>query len=589
MASGKLYWKLLTASSQTYVAQVCDVAANKVVSKVKRLGGGFGGKETRSIQLTGIVSLAAKRTGRPVRCMLNRDEDMVTSGQRHPFLARWKVGVNKDGKLQALDADVFCNAGWSQDLSAAVVDRSLSHSDGCYLIPNVHVRGRLCKTNTMSNTAFRGFGGPQGMFIAESYMEEIADRLDIPVEKLREINFYKPLEETHFNQSLNDWHVPIMYQQVKDEVQYAERQEAITKFNETHKWKKRGLALIPTKFGISFTALFLNQAGALVHIYHDGSVLVAHGGTEMGQGLHTKMTMIAAEALGVPLSDVYISETATNTVANTSSTAASASSDLNGYATFNACAQINARLAPYREKFGKDAPMKKLASAAYFDRVNLSANGFYKTPDIGYTWGPNVGQMFFYFTQGVSAAEVEVDTLTGDWTCLRADIKMDIGRSINPSIDYGQIEGAFVQGMGLFTTEESLWFRGGPMKGQLATRGPGAYKIPGFRDIPQEFNVSMLKGVQWENLQTIQRSRGVGEPPLFMGSAVFFAIRDALKAARKQYGVQAEIGIDSKDDGLLRLESPATPERIRTSCVDPIVKRSLVKPQEGEKSFFIAI
>jgi xanthine dehydrogenase/oxidase len=282
---------------------------------------------------------------------------------------------------------------------------------------------------------------------------------------------------------------------------------------------------------------------------------VAHGGTEMGQGLHTKMTMIAAEALGVPLSDVFISETATNTVANTSSTAASASSDLNGYAIFNACAQINARLAPYREKLGKDAPMKKLASAAYFDRVNLSANGFYKTPDIGYTWGPNTGQMFFYFTQGVSAAEVELDTLTGDWTCLRADIKMDIGRSINPSIDYGQIEGAFVQGMGLFTTEESLWFRGGPMKGQLATRGPGAYKIPGFRDIPQEFNVSMLKGVQWENLQTIQRSRGVGEPPLFMGSVVFFAIRDALKAARKQYGVQAELGSDSKDDGLLRLES----------------------------------
>jgi xanthine dehydrogenase/oxidase len=575
--------------TQTYVAQVCNVAANKVVSKVKRLGGGFGGKETRSIQLTGIVALAAKKTGRPVRCMLNRDEDMITSGQRHPFLARWKVGVNKDGKLQALDADVFCNAGWSQDLSAAVCDRALSHIDGCYLIPNVHVRGRLCKTNTMSNTAFRGFGGPQGIFIGESYMEEIADRLDIPVEKLREINFYQPDEETHFNQSLKDWHVPLMYKQVQEETSYAERREAVTKFNATHKWKKRGLALVPTKFGISFTALFLNQAGALVHIYHDGSVLVAHGGTEMGQGLHTKMTMIAAEALGVPLSDVFISETATNTVANTSSTAASASSDLNGYAIFNACAQINARLAPYREKFGKDAPMKKLASAAYFDRVNLSANGFYKTPDIGYTWGPNTGQMFFYFTQGVSAAEVEVDTLTGDWTCLRADVKMDVGRSINPSIDYGQIEGAFVQGMGLFTTEESLWFRGGPMKGQLATRGPGAYKIPGFRDIPQEFNVSMLKGVEWENLRTIQRSRGVGEPPLFMGSVVFFAIRDALKAARKQYGVQAEIGKDAKDDGLLRLESPATPERIRTSCADPIVKRAFVKPQEGEKSFFIAI
>jgi len=307
----------------------------------------------------------------------------------------------------------------------------------------------------------------------------------------------------------------------------------------------------------------------------------------MGQGLHTKMTMIAAQALGVPLQDVFISETATNTVANTSSTAASASSDLNGYAIFNACKQLNERLEPYRQRLGADASMHKLASAAYFDRVNLSANGFYKTPDIGYTWGPNTGQMFFYFTQGVAAAEVEIDTLTGDWTCLRADIKMDIGRSINPSIDYGQIEGAFIQGVGLFTIEESLWFRGGPMKGQLATRGPGAYKIPGFRDIPQEFNVSMLKGVTWENLQTIQRSRGVGEPPLFMGSSVFFAIRDALKSARKQYGVTADISDASP--GLLRLESPATPERIRTSCVDPIVKRAFVEPKEGEKSFFIAI
>lgn len=521
--------------------------------------------------------------------MLNRDEDMITSGQRHPFLARWKVAVNKDGKLQALDADVFCNAGWTQDLSGSVCDRALSHIDGCYRIPNVHVRGRLAKTNTMSNTAFRGFGGPQGIFISEQYMEEIADRLDIPVEKLREINFYQPNEETHFNQSLKDWHVPIMYKQVLEESNYAERREAVSKFNAEHKWKKRGLSIVPTKFGISFTALFLNQAGALVHVYHDGSVLVAHGGTEMGQGLHTKMTMIAAEALKVPLSDVFISETATNTVANTSATAASASSDLNGYAIFNACEQINARLAPYRERLGPDATMKQIAHAAYFDRVNLSANGFYKTPDIGFVWGPNTGQMFFYFTQGVAMSEVEVDTLTGDWTCLRADIKMDIGRSINPSIDYGQIEGAFVQGVGLFTTEESLWFRGGPMKGQLATRGPGAYKIPGFRDIPQEFNVSMLKDVTWENLQTIQRSRGVGEPPLFMGSVVFFAIRDALKAARKQYGVEATVGEDKKGDGLLVLESPATPERIRINCVDPIVKRAFVAPREGEKSFFISI
>ncbi len=561
---------------QSYVSQVTGVQANKIVSKVKRLGGGFGGKETRSIQLSGICATAANKVKRPVRCMLNRDEDMMTSGQRHPFLARWKVAVNKDGKLQALDADVFANAGWSQDLSGAVIDRALTHIDGCYQFPNVHVRGRLAKTNTVSNTAFRGFGGPQGMFIAETYMEEIADHLAIPVERLREINMYKPDHRTHFKQALKDWHVPLMYQQVLQGSDYAERRQAVNEYNAEHKWKKRGLAIIPTKFGISFTALFLNQAGALVHLYHDGSVLVAHGGTEMGQGLHTKMTMIAAQALGVPLSDVYISETATNTVANTSSTAASASSDLNGYAIFNACEQLNERLKPYREKLGKEASMKELVHAAYFDRVNLSANGFYKTPDIGYVWGPNTGQMFFYFTQGVAAAEVEIDTLTGDWTSLRVDIKMDVGRSINPAIDYGQIEGAFVQGQGLFTTEESLWHRA---SGQIFTRGPGTYKIPGFRDIPQIFNVSLLKDVTWENLRTIQRSRGVGEPPLFMGSSVFFAIRDALKAARKQYGEQE----------VLSLQSPATPERIRISCADPIIKRSLVEPREGEKSFFISI
>jgi len=335
------------------------------------------------------------------------------------------------------------------------------------------------------------------------------------------------------------------------------------------------MAIVPTKFGISFTALFLNQAGALVHIYHDGSVLVAHGGVEMGQGLHTKMVMIAAEALGVPQDNVFIAETATNTVANTSSTAASASSDLNGYAIFNACEQLNERLRPFREKM-PNATMKELAHAAYFARVNLSAQGYYRTPDIGYVWGENSGQMFFYFTQGVTAAEVQIDTLTGDWTPLRADIKMDVGRSINPSVDYGQIEGAYVQGQGLFTTEESLWHRA---SGQIFTRGPGNYKIPGFRDIPQVFNVSLLKDVEWENLRTIQRSRGVGEPPLFMGSAVFFAIRDALKAARKQWGVEE----------VLSLVSPATPERIRISCADPIVERARVTPKEGEKSFFVAI
>ncbi|KAK3490396.1 xanthine dehydrogenase [Neurospora hispaniola] len=576
--------------AQAYAARVLDVAANKIVVKVKRLGGGFGGKETRSVQLSSIIALAAQKTGRPVRCMLTREEDMVTSGQRHPFLGRWKMGVNKDGKIQALEVDIFNNGGWCWDLSAAVCERAMTHSDNCYHIPNMHVTGRICKTNTMSNTAFRGFGGPQGMFIAESYMNEVADRLGMPVERFREINFYQPGEHTHFNQEIQDWHVPLMWEQVMKEAEYESRREAIAKYNVEHKWRKRGLAIIPTKFGISFTALWFNQAGALVHIYHDGSVLVAHGGTEMGQGLHTKMTQIAAQALNVPLENVFISETATNTVANASATAASASSDLNGYAIYNACQQLNERLAPYREKLGPDATMKDLAHAAYFDRVNLSAQGFYKTPEIGYTWGENKGKMFFYFTQGVTAAEVEIDTLTGTWTCLRADIKMDVGQSINPAIDYGQIQGAFVQGLGLFTMEESLWMRNGPMAGNLFTRGPGTYKIPGFRDIPQQWNVSLLKDVEWKELRTIQRSRGVGEPPLFMGSAVFFAIRDALKAARAQYGVKAKVGAEGgEDDGLLRLESPATPERIRLACVDPIVERARVLPKEGEKSFFIAI
>lgn len=567
---------------------MCNVAQNKVVCRVKRLGGGFGGKESRAALLSTAVALAAKKSRRPVRCMLTREEDMVTMGQRHPFLGKYKVGVNKDGKIQALDCDIYCNGGWTMDLSAGVLGRALSHVDGCYYIPNVFVRGKVCKTNTVSNTAFRGFGGPQGMFIAESYMEEIADRLGMSIDTLREVNMYKDNETTHFNQKITDWHVPLMYRQVREEFDYPERRKAVAKFNQENKWRKRGVCLLPTKFGISFTALFLNQAGALVHIYQDGSVLLAHGGTEMGQGLHTKMCQIAAQALKVPLENVFISETATNTVANASPTAASASSDLNGFAVFNACEQINERLEPYRAKLGRDAKMGDLARAAYFDRVNLSAQGFYKTPEIGYDWETNSGKMFFYFTQGVTAAEVEVDCLTGTWTCLRADIKMDVGRSINPSIDYGQIQGAFVQGMGLFTMEESLWLRGGPMAGNMFTRGPGAYKIPGFRDVPQEFNVSLLKDVEWEELRTIQRSRGVGEPPLFMGGAVFFAIRDALKAARKASGVEPTIGEDDSP-GLLRLESPATPERIRLACEDDIMKRARVQPGEGEKSFFVYI
>jgi xanthine dehydrogenase/oxidase len=463
----------------------------------------------------------------------------MTSGQRHPFLARWKVAVNNDGMMQALDADIVSNGGWSQDLSASVCDRALLHVDGVYLIPNIHVRGRIAKTNTVSNTAFRGFGAPQGSFIAETYMSEVADHLGIAIEKFREINMYKPGDVTHFGQELKDFFVPLMYQQVQGESDYTRRQQEIGEFNKVHKWKKRGLAIIPTKFGVGFTAACLNQAGALVHIYRDGSILLAHGGIEMGQGLHTKVIMIAAEALKVPQESIFISETATNTIPNASSTAASVSSDLNGYAIWNACAQLNMRLAPYREKLGPGATMAELANTAYLDRINLSAQGFYKTPDIGFIWGPNTGQMFLYFTQGVTAAEVEIDTLTGNWTCLRADIKMDIGHSINPAIDYGQIEGAFIQGQGLFTTEEMLWYRA---SGQIFTRGPSTYKIPSSRDIPQEFNVSLLKDVEWENLRTIHRSKG---GPLLNNSQGGAIANDASKLVNPHYLWAAQFSLRS--------------------------------------------
>lgn len=504
----------------------------------------------------------------------------MTTGQRNPFQVHWKVGVSKDGMLQVLDADVYNNAGYSKDLSAAVMDRALTHMDNCYWIPHVHLRAHVCKTNTHSNTAFRGFGAPQGMYISESIMSAAADNLGISIDDLREKNLYKEGQLTPFLQRLEDWHVPQILKQIREESDYDRRVKEVEEFNSTHKWKKRGICCIPTKFGLSFaTAVHLNQAGALVHIYHDGSVLLAHGGTEMGQGLYTKMCQIAAQELNVSLDSIFTSETASNTVANTSPTAASSGSDLNGMAIQNACKQLNERLESYREKYGRDAPMKQLAHAAYLDRVNLSANGFWKMPDVGFLWGNYVDPlpMYFYFTQGAAISEVELDVLTGDHTVLRTDIKMDVGRSINPAIDYGQIEGAFVQGQGLFTMEESLWLTRG---GQLFTRGPGTYKIPGFSDVPQDFRVSLLKGVPWAKLRSIQSSKGIGEPPLFLGATVLFALREAVKAARKEMAVEGE------REKVLALDSPATPERLRLAVGDRIVKWAMVEAKEGEKGFF---
>lgn len=545
------------------------------------MGGAFGGKESRSVQLACLVAIAAKKARRPVRAMLPRDEDMMTTGQRHPVQCRWKVGVTNEGKLIALSADCYNNAGWSTDMSGAVMDRCCTHLDNCYEIPNVHIRGWVCRTNTHSNTAFRGFGAPQSMFFTETIMNAIAEGLKIPVDELRRRNLYTIGQRTPFLQQIDeDWHVPMLLEQVRKEARYDERREQIVRFNATHRWRKRGICLIPSKFGISFaTALHLNQAAASVKIYTDGSVLLNHGGTEMGQGLYTKMAQVAAQALGVPFESVFTQDTSSYQTANASPTAASSGSDLNGMAIQDACDQLNERLKPYREQFGPDATMAQMAHAAYRDRVNLAASGFWKMPKIGYQWGnydvETVKPMYYYFTQGVACTEVELDLLTGDHTVLRTDIKMDVGRSINPAIDYGQIEGAFVQGQGLFTMEESLWSR----SGQLATRGPGTYKIPGFSDIPQEFNVSFLQGVSWSHLRSIQSSKGIGEPPLFLGSTVLFALRDALRSAREQNGVQAALALDS----------PATAERLRLLVGDDLVKKSQVEAKEGETNFFVAV
>ncbi|KAF7324796.1 Xanthine dehydrogenase/oxidase [Mycena kentingensis (nom. inval.)] len=564
--------------AQKWIASVTGVPRNRIVAHAKRLGGGFGGKESRSVHLTAIAALAAKKTRRPVRCMLDRQEDIMITGQRHPCLTKWKVGFTKEGKLQTLSADFYANAGYSMDLSGGVCDRAIAHMENCYYIPDVDVRARCCKTNTVSNTAFRGFGGPQGMVVAEHYMQAIAEKLNLDIDHVRQINLYKEAQKTPYHQKVLDWHVPRMLSDCRRDSQYDERRAAVQRFNKEHKWRKRGIVLLPTKFGLAFGVKAMNQASALVHVYTDGSVLVAHGGVEMGQGLYTKCCQIAAQELGVPLKDVFTSESATNTIANSVPTAASAGSDLNGYAVYNACKDIKTRLEPYRQKLGPDAPLSALAGAAWLDRVSLSAMGYHATPDLGYEWNnPNeTGNLFHYFTQGVCVTEVEVDTLTGDHTVLRVDINMDVGKSLNPAIDYGQIEGAFIQGQGLCTIEESLWLR---HNGAIFTTGPGAYKLPGFSDIPQVFNVSLLRDAEWPNLGSIKASKGVGEPPLFLGCSVALAIRDALKAARADAGVHE----------MQEFRLPLTSERIRMACRDFLAEKGRVEAEDGQHNYFVHI
>ncbi|KAM4711210.1 xanthine dehydrogenase/oxidase [Anableps anableps] len=543
------------SESQSFVAKALGVPANRVLVRVKRMGGGFGGKESRTTMLSTVVAVAANKLKRPVRCMLDRDEDMLITGGRHPFYGKYKVGFLQSGKVVALDVAFYSNAGNSMDLSQAIMERALFHMENSYRIPNVRGQGFLCRTNLPSNTAFRGFGGPQGMMVAENWITDVAHSLGRSPEEVRQLNLYLEGESTPYNQILHGLTLDRCWDECLSRSEYEQRRAAADLFNRQNRWTKRGLAIVPTKFGISFTATFLNQAGALVHIYTDGSVLLSHGGTEMGQGLHTKMIQVASKVLGIPCSKIYISETSTNTVANTSPTAASASSDLNGAAIQNACETLLKRLERYKTKDPKGS-WEDWVKAAYFDRVNLSANGFYKTPDLGYNFDTNSGRAFNYYSYGVACSEVEIDCLTGAHKNLSTTIVMDVGHSLNPAIDIGQVEGGFMQGLGLFTLEELHY----SPQGALLTRGPGSYKIPAFGDIPTQLTVSLLRDAP--NDKAIFASKAVGEPPLFLAASVFYAIKDAIRAARAESGIT----------GPFRLDSPASAERIRSACCDQFTK-----------------
>ena len=549
---------------QAYIADCLGFSRNKVNCKAKRLGGGFGGKESRSGFMNVAVAVAAYQLRKPVSLVLDRDVDMQITGHRHPFRGDWKAAFDLTSKkIIALDVKLYNNAGNSLDLSASVLDRGLLHVDSAYNIPNLRAVGYCCKTNLPSNTAFRGFGGPQGIMIGEAVVDDVARSMNLAPDSVRENHLYNEGDTTHFGMKLIDCQVRPCWEELKNKsnATFNERRERVETFNKMNKYKKRGFAATPAKFGIAFTALFLNQAGALVNVYLDGTVGVSIGGVEMGQGLFTKIAQIAANKLGIHFDDVHVLETTTEKVPNASPTAASASSDMYGDATEDACEQINARLKPVREKMSKDASFKEVVNSAYYQRIDLSAHGWHITKNLNWDWSVGKGDPFNYYTYGAACAEVEIDCLTGDVNVLRADIVMDVGDSINPALDVGQVEGGFAQGLGWILTEElkygdskngHAWIK----DGVNFTRGPGTYKIPTANDVPEEFNVTLLHDSK--NPRAVQSSKAVGEPPFLLGNSVYFAVKDAIYFARRELG--------SDTDEVFNLDLPCTPERVRIAC-----------------------
>ncbi|KAH9487576.1 hypothetical protein Btru_072338 [Bulinus truncatus] len=544
------------ADVQHSVATVLGLDINKVMVRTKRIGGGFGGKETQVLLSAAPTAVAASKLGKPVRCILERDEDMVTTGNRHPFLAKYKVGFTSEGKILSLDIEIYCNAGNSMDLSLAVLDKAMLLIDASYKFPNMRIVGKACKTNIMSNTAFRSFGGIQGQWIVECIIDDVVAFRSLDPVQVRSANFYHPGDLTHFNFPAGSENLKACWDMCLEKSNYYMKCEEVNEYNRNNRWKKKGISIVPTVFGIGFLLEHLNQAGALVNVYKDGSVLIAHSGVEMGQGLYVKIAQIASRILGIPLSKIQIRETSTNTVPNSAPTAASLSTDLNGMAVKNACLTLLKRLQPIRDAKPNDT-WEQWIESAYLARISLSATGFYRTPNIGYNMADRSGNPWSYFTYGAACSVVQIDCLTGDHKILSTDIVMDIGKSINPAIDVGQIEGAFIQGCGLMLLED---IKVNPEGGHRTT-GPGTYKIPAFGNIPAEFNVSLVPDS--ENPNTIFYSRAVGEPPLLLASSVFFAVKDAIRAARR----------DNEESPRFTLNCPALPANIRMTCSDDLSKK----------------
>lgn len=582
---------------QLLISEAVGYGMHQVSVEVRRMGGGFGGKESQSAQWACITAILSVKLKRPVKLRLDRDTDMIVTGKRHGFAYQWDVGFDEQGMILGLYIQLASNCGSSTDLSGPVNDRAICHVDNGYYLDAVTIDSLRCKTNTVSNTAFRGFGGPQGMFPIEYIMDDIGYALDIDPLIIRQRNFYTAMSEqagidfsaenideiaprskTPYGTYVKDNILPDLVSKLAEHCDYFTRRETIKSFNEQSPIIKKGLALTPVKFGISFNATLFNQAGALVHIYTDGTILVNHGGTEMGQGLYSKIRQIVADEFSLDLSKIRLSATDTAKVPNTSATAASSGTDLNGKAAQAACINIRNRLQTFAAELANTKPSQvqfkdgyiyasgqswqfaEFIKLAYQARIQLWDSGFYKTPDIH--WNPvlRYGRPFFYFAYGAAASEVAIDTLTGESKVLRVDILHDVGNSINPAIDIGQIEGGFIQGMGWLTSEELYWVPEGRKQGHLFTHAPSTYKIPTATDMPKIFNVNLYDNQNLEN--TIHRSKAVGEPPFMLALSVFSALREAVSANITTPILQNGIKVKPF------LSAPATPEAILQAIVN---------------------